>query len=812
MRGRPCPRTLGRAEAPRRLDEGAELVVRTRPRRRRSCRSPSRTYSWALRRWFARALEGGTRELPERELAHRRRRRARAASGRARSRASDVDEVAVVFERPDQAVGGRLVSPVARTMSVNDRAPSSTASITSAARSMTADARGGGRDACGRPAVAGSPVLRSRTPPGLVPPFRLVRRSALGPLGRLLCSVCPNIGTEFHYMEQQGRRGSPDAVAARPRGSGNRCPRRSRRRSGSATSSAARRASRTSSTSTCTSCTRSPARRRSTGSALHGRPVRRPGPHGRDDGPQRPHHRPARSPTRSSARQMRGARDATPTISASRCTRGVAGPGHRARDRPRAGVHAARHDDRLRRLAHVDARRVRRARVRHRHQRGRARPRDADACRRAGRSRWRSRSTASSRPTAAPRTSSSRSSAAIGTGGGVGHVIEYRGSAIRGALDGGPHDGLQHVDRRPARGPGMVAPDDTTFAYVEGRPHAPKDAAWEQALDHWRSLADRRRRGVRHGGHARRDDAAALRELGHEPRAVHHDRRRRSPTPSIDDAEREAASARSPTWPWSRARRSARSARHDLHRFVHELADRGPAGGRGRRPRPPVKAGVRALVVPGTFAVKLQAEHEGLDDVFDAAGFEWRGAGCSMCLGMNPDILAPGDRSASTSNRNFEGRQGKGGRTHLVSPAVAAATAIAGHFTTPGGSVTVEPSRVIEGTGAPARPRRRRHRPDHPRASTSSASSARASGRSCSPSGARTPRSCSTIRGTRARRSCSPAPTSACGSQPRARAVGDRGLRLPRGDRAELRRHLPQQLHEDRAAAGRAPGRSRCGR
>jgi 3-isopropylmalate/(R)-2-methylmalate dehydratase large subunit len=96
-----------------------------------------------------------------------------------------------------------------------------------------------------------------------------------------------------------------------------------------------------------------------------------------------------------------------------------------------------------------------------------------------------------------------------------------------------------------------------------------------------------------------------------------------------------------------------------------------------------VAGGLRALVVPGSVAVKVQAEHEGLDRIFVDAGFDWRGAGCSMCLGMNPDILQPGERSASTSNRNFEGRQGKGGRTHLVSPAVAAATAIAGHFTTP---------------------------------------------------------------------------------------------------------------------------------
>ena len=98
---------------------------------------------------------------------------------------------------------------------------------------------------------------------------------------------------------------------------------------------------------------------------------------------------------------------------------------------------------------------------------------------------------------------------------------------------------------------------------------------------------------------------------------------------------------------------------------------------------PRVNHHTRGLVVPGSVAVKLQAEREGLDEVFEAAGFEWRGAGCSMCLGVNPDILRPGERSASTSNRNFEGRQGKGGRTHLVSPAVAAATAIAGHFATP---------------------------------------------------------------------------------------------------------------------------------
>ena len=128
-----------------------------------------------------------------------------------------------------------------------------------------------------------------------------------------------------------------------------------------------------------------------------------------------------------------------------------------------------------------------------------------------------------------------------------------------------------------------------------------------------------------------------------------------------------------------------------------------------------VREGMRAMVVPGSMKVKADAEAEGLDQIFEDAGFEWReGAGCSMCLGMNPDQLGPGQRCASTSNRNFEGRQGKGGRTHLVSPAVAAATAIAGTFAAPADLTLMEPVHHISGTGRPPQAQRRRHRPDHP--------------------------------------------------------------------------------------------------
>ncbi len=273
--------------------------------------------------------------------------------------------------------------------------------------------------------------------------------------------------------------------------------------------------------------------------------------------------------------------------------------------------------------------------------------------------------------------------ATIGTGGGAGHVIEYRGPVIR-ALS---MEGRMTVCNMSIEGgarAGMVAPDDTTFAYVEGRPHAPREAAWEAAVDHWRTL--------RSDVDAVFDaevaiDASTLRPYvswGTNPaQSVTIDGVVPDPA-ALEPAKREAAE-RALRYMALEPGTAMREVRPDTI-FIgsctnSRLEDLRVAAGvvRGRR----VAEGLRALVVPGSVAVKLQAEREGLDRIFTDAGFEWRGAGCSMCLGMNPDILGPGDRSASTSNRNFEGRQGKGGRTHLVSPRVAAATAIAGHFTTP---------------------------------------------------------------------------------------------------------------------------------
>jgi 3-isopropylmalate/(R)-2-methylmalate dehydratase large subunit len=267
--------------------------------------------------------------------------------------------------------------------------------------------------------------------------------------------------------------------------------------------------------------------------------------------------------------------------------------------------------------------------------------------------------------------------ARIGTGGGVGHVLEYRGSAIRSLTMEGRMTVCNMSIEAGARA-GMVAPDDTTFAWLEGRPHAPTGAEWEAALDDWRSLT------TDDGAAFDREvwiDAAELRPYvswGTNPAQV----------VTIDDVVPEPAdeaAERALAYMGLAAGTPMREIRPDTI-FIgsctnSRITDLREAASilRGRR----VAAGLRAMVVPGSMLVKRQAEEEGLDEVFRAAGFDWRDAGCSMCLGMNPDQLAPGERSASTSNRNFEGRQGKGGRTHLVSPAVAAATAVAGHFATP---------------------------------------------------------------------------------------------------------------------------------
>jgi 3-isopropylmalate/(R)-2-methylmalate dehydratase large subunit len=274
--------------------------------------------------------------------------------------------------------------------------------------------------------------------------------------------------------------------------------------------------------------------------------------------------------------------------------------------------------------------------------------------------------------------------AQIGTGGGQGHIIEYRGEAIRSLSMEGRLTVCNMSIEAGARA-GLIAPDDVTFSYLEGRPHAPSGAAWEAALDYWRSLP------TDEGAVFDRSvtvDAASLTPYvtwGTNP-AHALPLGASVPDPaSMADPDAAASASRALSYMGLTPGTPLRDIAVDTV-FVGSctngrLSDLRTAAEvlRGRR----VTSGVRMLVVPGSMEVRAQAEAEGLDEVFTAAGAEWRSAGCSMCLGMNPDTLSPGERSASTSNRNFEGRQGKGGRTHLVSPAVAAATAITGRLTAP---------------------------------------------------------------------------------------------------------------------------------
>jgi 3-isopropylmalate/(R)-2-methylmalate dehydratase large subunit len=273
---------------------------------------------------------------------------------------------------------------------------------------------------------------------------------------------------------------------------------------------------------------------------------------------------------------------------------------------------------------------------------------------------------------------------AIGTGGGQGYVVEYRGEAIRSLSMEGRMTVCNMSIEAGARA-GLVAPDDITFDYLRGRPHAPEGADWDAAVGQWRSLVS--------------DDDANF------DRVVHIDASRLSPwvtwgtnpgqgsaltgnvpdPADIADPDQRAAAERALIYMGLTAGAPLRDIAvdtvfigsctngriEDLRAAADVLRDR------------QVAAGVEVLVVPGSAQVKAQAEAEGLHEVFTAAGAQWRGAGCSMCLGMNPDKLMPGQRSASTSNRNFEGRQGPGGRTHLVSPPVAAATAVTGRLTAP---------------------------------------------------------------------------------------------------------------------------------
>jgi 3-isopropylmalate/(R)-2-methylmalate dehydratase large subunit len=274
--------------------------------------------------------------------------------------------------------------------------------------------------------------------------------------------------------------------------------------------------------------------------------------------------------------------------------------------------------------------------------------------------------------------------AKIGTGGGQGHVIEYRGEAVRNLSMEGRLTVCNMSIEAGARA-GLIAPDEVTYRYLEGRPSAPRGAAWEAALDHWRSLPTD-------------DDATFDREVTLDAASL---------TPYVTwgtNPGQAAPLASSVPDPASMADPGMRSAAERSLAYM-DLAPGTPLTGiavdtvfvgsctngriedlraaagvlHGKK----VAGGVRMLVVPGSMEVRAQAEREGLDEVFTGAGAEWRAAGCSMCLGMNPDTLSPGERSASTSNRNFEGRQGKGGRTHLVSPEVAAATAVTGRLTAP---------------------------------------------------------------------------------------------------------------------------------
>ena len=266
----------------------------------------------------------------------------------------------------------------------------------------------------------------------------------------------------------------------------------------------------------------------------------------------------------------------------------------------------------------------------------------------------------------------------IGVAGGVGHAIEYAGPAIE-ALSMEGRMTICNMSIEAGARAGMIAPDETTFAYLRG----PAGGAARSVPDAWRALRSDPDAEFDRVGRDRRRRARPAGHVGDEPGHGRAGRRRR-PRPGRRSTTRPSArrsSARCATWRSSRARRSARSAidrvfigsctnaRIEDLRAAAAVVD-------GQRVAPTV----RAMVVPGSATVKRQAEAEGLDRVFVEAGFEWRQAGCSMCLGMNPDILAPGERCASTSNRNFEGRQGAGGRTHLVSPAMAAAAALAGRF------------------------------------------------------------------------------------------------------------------------------------
>ncbi len=269
----------------------------------------------------------------------------------------------------------------------------------------------------------------------------------------------------------------------------------------------------------------------------------------------------------------------------------------------------------------------------------------------------------------------------IGTAGGTGHVIEYAGDAIR-ALDMAGRMTVCNMSIEAGARAGMIAPDETTFAYIKGKPFAPQGDAFDHAVAHWRSLPSD---PGAHYDRVVRLDAAEIAPMvtwGTNPEAVVPITGEVPDPAQFEDEAKQAQARRMLDYmgltPGQKLAElpvdvvfigSCTNGRIEDIRAAAEIV-------RGRHVAP----GVRAMVVPGSGVVKAQAEREGLDRVLTEAGFEWREAGCSMCLGMNPDKLTPGQRCASTSNRNFEGRQGPGGRTHLLSPAMAAAAAVTGRL------------------------------------------------------------------------------------------------------------------------------------
>jgi 3-isopropylmalate/(R)-2-methylmalate dehydratase large subunit len=274
--------------------------------------------------------------------------------------------------------------------------------------------------------------------------------------------------------------------------------------------------------------------------------------------------------------------------------------------------------------------------------------------------------------------------AKISTGGGQGYILEYRGSAIR-QLSMEARMTICNMSIEAGARAGLIAPDETTFEYLKGRPHAPKGADWDAALAYWKSLQSDADAKFDKEIYLNADELSPFVTWGTNPgQGIPLNEAVPNPDSFSDEQERGAAES-ALVYMDLKAGTPMKEIKIDTvflgsctNGRIEDLRSAASII-KGQK----VAANTRMLVVPGSARVRLQAESEGLDKVFLDAGAEWRSAGCSMCLGMNPDQLKPGERSASTSNRNFEGRQGKGGRTHLVSPLVAAATALKGTLASP---------------------------------------------------------------------------------------------------------------------------------